>query len=246
MRVAALYDIHANLPALEAVLAELAHTDVDAVVVGGDVAWGPFPAETVERLLALEETTLFVRGNADREVAARLDASSGLDAVVAEINVWCSDRLTAAQRKWLAALPLSVDVAVTGLGDTLFCHGSPRRDDEAIEAVTPDARIAEALAETSQPLVVCGHTHVQLDRAAGDARIVNAGSIGMPYEGAPGAYWALLGPGVELRRTIYDIDDAVARMRATACPHVEEAFVDVLLHAPDRTERRRHSRGVEA
>jgi putative phosphoesterase len=246
VRVAALYDIHGNLPALDAVLIEVVASGADTLVVGGDIAWGPFPAETIARLLAWDAPTVFVRGNADREVAGRLDASSGLDPAVAEINVWCSDQLSRKQRKWLAGQPLNAVLDVDGLGDVMFCHGSPRSDEEMLTTETPERRAVEALSSARQGVVVCGHTHIQFDRTVQGKRLVNAGSVGMPYEGAPGAYWAILGPRVELRCTIYDVEAAAAFMRSTGCPQVEEAFIDVLLHPPEPDATARHFESLAA
>jgi diadenosine tetraphosphatase ApaH/serine/threonine PP2A family protein phosphatase len=115
-----------------------------------------------------------------------------------------------------------VELDVEGLGRTLFCHGSPRSDDEAITAVTPENRLQRLLDGVEAPVVVCGHTHVQFDRRLGERRVVNAGSVGMPYEGRPGAHWLLLGPDVDLRRTDYDLEAAIERLRATGWPGVEE------------------------
>ncbi len=103
---------------------------------------------------------------------------------------------------------------VDGLGLTLFCHGSPRSDTEIITTATTDERLRGILGGVEQRTVVGGHTHRQFDRRVDGWRVVNAGSVGMPYEGRPGAYcWALLGPGVELRRTAYDVDRAVVALR---------------------------------
>jgi predicted phosphodiesterase len=231
MRVAAIYDVHGNLPALDAVLAELdAEGAADVVLVGGDVAAGPLPGATLERLRGLGDRARFLRGNADRELVERFDGGPGGGADVWERRAdWAAGELTRPQRDFLAALPTTIALEVEGLGRTLFCHGSPRSDEEILTRLTDDARLGEALAEVAERVVVCGHTHVQFDRRAGPARVVNAGSVGMPYEREPGAYWALLGPDVELRRTAYDLDAAAARFRAASFPEVD-SFVEDLLH----------------
>jgi predicted phosphodiesterase len=232
MRVAALYDVHGNLPALEAVLAEVWDTGVDAVVVGGDIAIGPMPRGTLERLLALGERALFLRGNGDREIAAE-PAASGL---WAERTRWSAQQLKIGERAWLAALPDTQAVAVDGLGSVLFCHGSPRSDEEILTRISPEERVAAALAGVEEPVVVCGHTHVQFDREVAGKRLVNTGSVGMPYEAEPGAYWALLGPGVELRRTAYDLEAAAAAIRATGFPGAEELAAENVLTVPSADE----------
>lgn len=209
MRVAALYDVHGNLPALEAVLAEVAALGVDAVVCGGDVVWG---AQPVECLASLREAgALFIRGNADREVA---EGSS-------EADRWCAAQLGQEACRFLAGLPTAVELDVDGLGATLFCHGSPRSDEEILTRATPDGAVGEALAGVPAGVVVCGHTHVQFDRLVGGVRLVNAGSIGLPYEGDADARWARLGPTVELRRTAYDVERGAVAAEASGFPQRE-------------------------
>jgi predicted phosphodiesterase len=204
VRVAALYDVHGNLPALEAVLAEI-EKDVP-IVVGGDVAAGPWPAETVERLRGLGDRVRWLRGNADRELAAVPEPRPG--GPPPEVIAWVRDRLSEEQLDFVTGLPEQQVVDVDGLGDVLFCHATPRSDEELLTRISPDERWVAALAGVEEPVVVVGHTHVQFDRRVRDTRLVNAGSVGMPYEADPGAYWALLGPDVDLRRTVYDIEAA--------------------------------------
>ncbi len=195
MRVAALYDIHGNLPALDAVLAEV---DADVVVVGGDFVAGPWPQETCERLRSLDGDVRFLRGNADREV---VDEDPGR--APPELMEFVRARLSTDALEFLRELPLTVSV-----GRVLFCHATPRNDEEIFTRISPDERWREALDGIDADVVVCGHTHVQFDRRIGDVRLVNAGSIGMPYEAESGAYWALLdGTEVELRRTTYEPGD---------------------------------------
>jgi predicted phosphodiesterase len=235
MRVAALYDIHGNLPALEAVLDEVTREVPDRIVIGGDVVFGPMNAETVDALIALGELALGVRGNTDREVIHAFDdppAGEG-DDFVERTTAWSATQIDRSHRDFLAAFAPTVELDVDGLGVTLFCHGSPSSDEEALTTETSDERLAAVLAETRAPVVVCGHTHRQFDRRIGERRVVNAGSVGLPYEGRRGAYWALLGPEVELRRTEYDVDAAVARMRASGSPDLEELLRESLLDPTD-------------
>jgi predicted phosphodiesterase len=236
VRVAALYDVHGNLPALEAVLAEVQALEVDAVVVGGDVAIGPMPRASLELLLALREPARFVRGNGDREIAAET-FERGL---WGERTGWSAEQLERGQLAWLAALPDTQTVDVDGLGPVLFCHGSPRSDEEILTAISPEERVAPAVADVSEAVVVCGHTHVQFDREVAGKRLVNAGSVGMPYEARPGAYWALLGPDVELRRTEYDLEAAAAAVQATGFPAAEELGAENILTVPSAQEATQH------
>lgn len=231
MRVAALYDIHGNLPALKAVLAEVGRESFDRVVVGGDVFWGPWPAETLRRLRALGEGVVWVRGNCDRETLA-IDP----DDRYAEVSRWVAERLHPDERSLIAAWPLTVHAAIVGVGTACFCHATPRSDVEIITELTPPEAVLEAIAATDAEVVVCGHTHVQFDRVEHGVRIVNAGSVGMPYEGAAGAYWARLGPGVELLRTGYDTEAAIAAIRASGYPDAEGAIEDLFTAQPTREQ----------
>jgi putative phosphoesterase len=201
LNVAALYDIHGNLPALDAVLADVA--DADMILVGGDFVAGPWPAETLERLRGLSGDVRFIRGNADREVVEQ--ETAGL--APPELMEFVRERLSADQLESLKGLPLVERIDVEELGRVLFCHATPRNDQEIFTRISPDDEWAEALATAEADLVVCGHTHIQFDKRIGDVRVVNAGSVGMPYESEPGAYWAALGPDVELRRTEYEPGD---------------------------------------
>jgi putative phosphoesterase len=240
VRIAALYDIHGNLPALEAVLAEIAREDVNAVVVGGDVAAGPMPSQTIERLVSSSLPTHFVCGNADREVVDAFDEGRTDPAVEAaapgRAAAFAAARLQAEQRDVLAAFEVRVSLEVQGLGQVMFCHGSPRSDIEIVTAVTQDSRLETILEGVQEPLVVLGHTHRQFDRRVGRWRVVNAGSVGSPYEGRPGAFWALVGPEVELRRTEYDIQQAAAKLRETAYPDVDEMIRESLTEPVDAEE----------
>jgi putative phosphoesterase len=202
VRVAALYDVHGNLPALDAVLAEV---DADVILVGGDAVAGPWPAETLTRLRGLEGDVRFIRGNADREIA---EQTPGL--APPHLMEFVRSRLSAEEIDFLGSLPLTESVAVDGLGDVLFCHATPRNDEEIFTRISPDDRWRAALDGVAADVVVCGHTHIQFDRRIDDIRLVNAGSVGMPYEREPGAYWAFLGPDVELRRTRYAPADIAA------------------------------------
>lgn len=226
-KVAAIYDIHGNLPALEAVLDDINRTHVDCIVVGGDVAWGPDPVGVMKLLMTLPGDVRFIRGNADREVAGRYGVEQGLEPWVAEVNLWCADQLTSAELEFLGDLPDSVILEVDGLSSLLFVHGSPRSDEEAIRIDTPACEVQTMLEGVVEATVVCGHTHKQFDRRIGAKRVVNPGSVGL-QSGARGACWALFGPVVELRQTIYDAEAAAERIRRAGNPVAEDFAEDVL------------------
>jgi putative phosphoesterase len=164
--IATLYDIHGNLAALEAVLAEV--PDEATIVVGGDVCFrGDQPAETLERLRALGDRVLWVRGNTDRELTAESHVSDE-------------------QLAFLHGLPPTVQI-----DRVLYCHATPRNDMDIFTERTPEERIAFLFEDVDADVVVCGHTHMQFERTIADKRVINSGSVGMPFEEKPGAYWTL-------------------------------------------------------
>jgi predicted phosphodiesterase len=226
MRIAVLCDIHGNLPALQAVLAEVEKAGVDLVVFGGDVAAGPMSVETIEVLVAYSGPARFVRGNADRQMVESFDGTPRSDNAS---DLWLANTLNRTHRDFLSTFEPSVEVAVDGLGMVVCCHAGLDSDEvPIITPATPDDVIAEALASAHGKLVVAGHTHMQFDRRVANGRMVNAGSVGKPYADLPGAYWALLGPEVEFRRTAYDFSAAAEAVRRTAIPQREEWASDVV------------------
>jgi predicted phosphodiesterase len=202
--------VHGNPPALEAVLDAVGDAQL---VFGGDLAWGPFPAETVDRIRELDGA-LFVRGNADRDPG----------------DDWVNGQLGAERLAWLQSLPTQVELDVEGLGRVLFCHGSPRSDEEMLLRTASDERLATILADVEADVVVCGHTHMQFDRRYDRWRVVNAGSVGLPY-GAFGAHWVELGPDVRHRRVDYD----PSSLRASEWPRAAEV-VPVMESPPSEEE----------
>ncbi|RKT86513.1 phosphoesterase, MJ0936 family [Saccharopolyspora antimicrobica] len=234
MRVAVLADVHGNLPALEAVLRDVDAAGADAVVLNGDHASGPMPAETLDRLAELGDRAIWVRGNADRELVSAYDGSSDGDLPATE---YCASRLSRQHRDLLADLPLSVVAEVTGLGPVRFCHATTRSDTEIVLVDSPLERYRESFADSAEPTVVLGHTHMPFDRLADRRRFINPGSVGMPY-GSTGAHWALLGPDVVLRRTDYDLSAAAERFRAAApdFPELAEFIEANVLTTPSDAE----------
>ena len=221
-RVAALYDVHGNLPALDAVLAEVG----DALIVfGGDLASGPLPAETLDRIMELE--ALSIRGNADRELIG--EATGGLS------DLWAQAQLEERHKAFLAGLPEQIEVEVDRVGRVLFCHGSPRGDEEMILRTTPDGWLREMLEGVDADVVVCGHTHMQFDRRVDRWRVVNAGSVGLPY-GAAGANWLALGPDVEHRRTPYDAEAFAARVETLDWPKAAQFAEENVRNVPSEDE----------
>ena len=233
MRVAALYDIHGNLPALEAVLRDVQREEVDQLVVGGDVLIGPMPSETLDLLLALDIPVRFIRGNCERVVLMQMTGVEPIE-VPAQFRDgirWNARQLTEAHRAELATWPLTTRVEIPKIGDVLFCHATPRNDTEIFTSRTAEERLRPVFDGVDARVVVCGHTHMQFDRNVGNVRVVNAGSVGMPFQ-TPGAYWLLLGPDLELRRTAYDLEDAARRIRETAYPQAGDFAAKNVLSPP--------------
>lgn len=233
MRVAAIYDIHGNLPALEAVLAEIRALGVEHVVVGGDVLPGPMARECLDLLRDLDIPTGFIRGNGDRVV---LDLMQGQEPTEVpppyrDAIRWSAQQLTPKHQVWLSSWPETLRLKIDGIGDVLFCHATPRNDWEIFTNLTPAEQLVPIFSATNAALVVCGHSHMQFDRNVGDTRVVNAGSVGMPF-GAAGADWLLLGPDAELRHTAYDLDAAAEHIRRTQYPQAGDFAERYVLHPP--------------
>jgi putative phosphoesterase len=231
-----LSDVHGNAVALAAVLDELETVAPDLVLFGGDLTWGPLPQETLALVDGIRAPTLFVRGNADRALGEPETTPRAR---------WMHGVHTDEQRTFVTGFPETVVVTVDGLGAVRFCHGSPRSDEELITFATPAPRIRALMDSIEERVLVSAHTHLQFDREVGGIRSINAGSVGMPYvDGPPGAYWALLGPDVDLRRTDYDLDEAARRYRATDDPLAEE-MVDLLFAPPSAAAVVEHAETVE-
>jgi len=222
VRVAALSDIHGNLPALEAVLVDVGREGVDTVVVAGDSVSGPWPAEVFDRLADIG--ALVVRGNADRPEEVMRHAS--------DLDAWNEEHLDAARRAGVSESPLTLELEVEGLGAVLVCHATPESDEPIYTRITPDGDLADLFRGVTADVLVCGQTHMQYDRVLSSGlRVVNPGSVGMPYEGQPGAFWAVLGPGVEFRSSEYDVHATVEAIRARGAP-VEDELISYLVEPP--------------
>jgi predicted phosphodiesterase len=229
--VAVLSDIHGVMPALDAVLAEPDLKRADRIVLTGDIAAGPQPTQVLDRLLGLGDKVVWVRGNADRELVelARGEAADVGDAIA----VWAAKQLSPDHVDWLAGLPYPVTLTVDGFGEVVFCHATPRDDQEVVVVDSRLERWAEVLGDLPPEVmtVVCGHTHMPFTRLANTRQIINPGSVGMPY-GRQGAHWAILSGGaIEMRRTAYDSVAACAQVtESSSYPDVAE-WTDYFLHA---------------
>jgi putative phosphoesterase len=247
MKVAALYDIHGNLFALEAVLREVRDARVDLIVIGGDVLPGPMPRETLACLMALDIPVRFIHGNGDRVVAAHMAGGkiSEVPEAFREVIHWTGQQLDGNQRQAIAHWPPTCELEIGELGHTLFCHATPRNDTECFTRITGEERLTPVFGTVNAAVVVCGHTHMQFDRTIAGRRVVNAGSVGMPFAAPRGAYWLLLGPGVQLRRTEYDFDKAADHIRPTAFPQSEALAVRYIVDPPTEAESLKMFAGAE-
>jgi predicted phosphodiesterase len=232
MKVLALYDIHANIEALDAVLADPRAADPDVVLIGGDAVPGPFARATLDRIAASRSPVHWVRGNGEREVAAAVGTPTPpADDIVARVAALSARELGDDRARALGDLPLTLE-----LDGVLYCHATPRRDDEILTRLSSPERWSDALADVRVPLVVAGHTHQQDDRVLDCARFVNAGSVGLPYEGDGAARWLWVADSEpELRQTPYDAAGAGARMIDAGWPD-EESIVASLVDPVDAIE----------
>jgi len=248
MRLAALYDIHGNLPALEAVLQDIRQADVGQIVVGGDVVPGRMPRETLKRLLDLDLPTHFIYGNGELAILAQMagartgsvtywGTTSGArpPESIVEIYRWTAAQLQPEFEAVLARWPKTLQLGIDGLGQVLYCHSTPRSEREVFTRFTAEDRLLPIFEGLNARVVVCGHTHMQFDRMIGRTRVVNAGSVGMPF-GEPGAYWLLLGTDVQLRHTPHDLAKAAERIRATSYPEAQDFAAHNVLQPPSEKQ----------
>jgi putative phosphoesterase len=237
MPVAAIYDIHGNLPALETVLEEIRRADVDRIVIGGDVVPGPMPRETLARLLNLEIPIQFIQGNGEVAVLEQMAGKepAKVPEQFREVIRWTARQLDPEHQSLLASWPKTLRLEIHGLGKALFCHATPRNENEVFTRLTAEDRLSSIFEGVNATVVVCGHTHMQFDRVMGRIRVVNAGSVGMPF-GEPRAHWLLLGPDVQFRRTPYDLAKAAERIRNTKYPQAQEFAEHNVLHPPSEKE----------
>jgi putative phosphoesterase len=208
--VAALYDIHGNLAALEAVLAEV--PDDATIVVGGDIcSGGEQPSATLARLRDLGDRVAWLRGNSDRELYPGEEGLAPPEVIEAARAGLSKDEI-----EFLHELPPTQQ-----LGDVLYCHASPRNDVDIFTERTPEQRIAFLFDGLDVPTVVCGHTHTQYERTVAGVRVVNAGSVGMAYEEESGAYWLL---DLVHRRTPYDGAELLATREEAVAEFTERGL----------------------
>lgn len=246
MRIAALYDIHGNLPALDAVLADVEREGVDLLVIGGDVYPGPMASEALSRIQSCAIPHRAISGNGERVVLETIDRTRSQalpPAAIAGID-WCAQTIGAEQQREIRGWPATLRLEVPKIGSVLFVHATPRNDTEIFTEATPDDVVRAVFAGVEADVVLCGHTHMQFDRRVDALRIVNAGSVGMPFD-APAAYWVSIDDDVTLRQTRYDRVAAAAVLARSAYPAVDRFVEQHVLTTPARAAMLETYRGLE-
>lgn len=226
MRIAALYDIHGNAPALEAVLTEVQRHNVGLIVVGGDCLAGPLPNECLALLRGVDVPIEWIWGNHESDVLTHLagEEVQGLSPKAAETARWVAERLDLEAQQFVKTWQLTKTIDTDKFGRIVFCHATPQNNLDVFSRLTPDDEARAIIGPTDADIVVCGHTHMQFDRQLGDLRVINAGSVGMPF-GDSGAFWLLIGDEIDLRNTDYDRVQAAEQIRVTTYPGAE-AFAE--------------------
>jgi len=231
VRIAALYDIHGNLPALDAVLTDIERDGgIDLLIIGGDVYPGPMANEALSRIKAAGIPFRALCGNGERLVLETVDGTrtESLPAAAVAGIEWCATNLTPTYAHELRGWPPTLRV-----GRVSFVHATPRNDTEIFTERTPDDVARTMFADAEAEIVVCGHTHIQFERRLAHTRIINAGSVGMPFD-EPAAYWAVIDDDVTLRRTSYDRRAAADVLRRSTYPAVDQFVEQFVLDAPSR------------
>ena len=245
MRLAVLNDIHGNLPALEAVLGGVQRAGVERIIVGGDVFPGPAPHLVLRTLAGCGIPVEYIYGNGE---VAVLDELAGRTPRLPEAHRphlrWNVAQLNSSERNLIAQWPMTLRMTVPSIGDVLFCHATPRNENDIVTTLTPEDRLIPVFDPANAALVVCGHTHIVMDRTIGRTRVVNPGSVGMPF-GPAGADWMMLGPDVEFRHTTYDFSRAAERVRASGYPGAEEFAATYILQPPSREDMLKVYEGAE-
>ena len=238
-RLAVIADTHGNAAALTAVLAAIEESDVDLVVSLGDSTYGSEPDPTRALLESIRQPAIHIRGNGER---ALFELRRGRDANPREC--WMREHHSDATHDFLEQSVESAVVTIDGLGDVLFCHGSPRSDIELITQRTSEERMRALMRDVPERILVTGHTHLQFDRHVAGIRSINPGSVGMPYSETQGAFWAILGPDVQLMRSEYDVEETVRAYQASGDPLASE-MVSILRSPPAPEEVIAHAESLE-
>ena len=182
MRIALISDVHGNLVALEAVLAQLKGHSPDQIVCLGDVAsLGPYPVECIERLES--EKIPVVLGNADAWLLSpvTIDRTESETEKWEEIELWCVEQLGDKHRQILESYPMTLSIQASDDVSMLCFHGTPEAPTQIIDANTPQNKLQAIFDETNESLLAGGHTHTQILRHFDEKMLMNPGSVGLPH-----------------------------------------------------------------
>lgn len=238
-RVAVISDTHGNAAALTAVLAAIEDADIDLVVSLGDSTYGCEPEKTRALLESIGHPAIHIRGNGERALFELRRGRDGDDR-----ECWMREHHSETTHDFLERSVESDVVTIDGLGDVRFCHGSPRSDIELVTPGTSDERMRALMQAVPERILVTGHTHLQFDRQVAGIRSINPGSVGMPYMGRQGAFWAILGPDVRLMRTEYDLEETVRAYQASGDPLANE-MIEILRSPPTPDQVIAHAESLE-
>lgn len=233
MRVATICDIHGNFPALKSVYEDIRKYKVDLIIVGGDIVPGPQPHETINFLLHSDIPVKFIQGNGDREVVNSKygQETKTLSEQALESIRWNASQLNDKEINFLQSFPKTFEIESKELGKIFFCHATPRNDTDIFTKNTPEKSLLSIFNSVNADVIICGHTHMQFDRKVGAMRVINAGSVGMPF-GKPGAYWLLINSVIEFRYTEYDLINAAYEIKRTQYPQAIDFTENYILHPP--------------
>lgn len=239
MKIAAIYDVHGNLPALQAVLGEIKGLGIDLLIAGGDIIAGPMPNEVLAELKRFNQQveTRYIYGNGESEALRALagEEIGGFSPAADESARWVASTLRAEHIEFLKTWENTVTLDHPILGKTIFCHATPHNNVDVFTKASKPERISTLFATVSADLVVCGHTHMQVTHTLGHLKIINAGSVGMPF-GATGAYWLMLDDQVDLKHTAYDLNGAAEVIKASSSPSRESFAAGNVLTAPSEED----------
>lgn len=237
MKIAAIYDIHANPIALKAVLIDIEKINVDLIIVGGDVVSGPMAKETLTLLQNVTTPIKYILGNAESEVLRHLngDEINGLSERANEEARWVSKQLSSEHKKLIGSWTKTKKVELNELGNILFCHGTPRSDIEIFTKITPKQKLIPIFENVDASIVICGHTHIQFDLKIGNLRVINAGSVGMAF-GKTGADWLLIDSTINFKHTEYNLEEAANHIRKSNYPYAESFVSNNVLKTPSEAD----------
>lgn len=233
MRIAALYDIHGNLPALEAALKETEQSGADEILVGGDVIIGPMSSACLDLLFNIKKPVHYILGNCE---VAVLDHITGITNTQFPENIqkcidWTAKNLRIDQVEAISSWPEKTSIEIDNLGHVLFCHATPESTTDVFTKITPESKLIDNFNSVDESIVVCGHTHMQFEKIISRTSVLNAGSVGMPF-GLPGAYWLLLSNKIDFRKTLYDFNHAASLVKKTKYPDAYIFALKNILHPP--------------